>query len=243
MSQKRWQGMAIGLLTLALTLALTRTVRADGGAGESSVTVNGYQIALVFAEPATVGENEYHVQVTDEMGMPIATDEVEVTAMLAAAMPQHADEPASSTPGMDSMNGMSGMSDMPGMAAPTPSADMNMDGMNMSSAALPAETAPHDAQADGHAEAGAAEHAEAITAVLKPGAEEGEYAGKIDLDQAGDWMFHVHFTRNGAMTEAQFAISVVEAARNYGVLLAFLIFNVGVLMTAALLKKRKAVIA
>ena len=130
---------------------------------------------------------------------------------------------------------MADMPGMPGMAVPTPVAAMNMNGMNMSSAASTAETAAHDAQADGHAEA--------VTAVLEPSAEEGEYAGKIDLDQAGDWMFHVHFTRNGAMTEAQFAISVVEAARTYGVLLAFLFFNMGVLMTAALLKKRKAVIA
>jgi hypothetical protein len=239
MSHKRFQGIAIGLLTLTVALTLTRTVRADGGEAGSRMTVNGYQIGLIFAEPARVGVNKFHVQITDSMGMPMTAADVEVTAMMSAEdMSKHEHAPAGPTSGVDSVHGMS---DMPGMDAPTPAADMNMSGMNMSDMAMPAEPSTHDTPTGEHAEPVVAEDAVILMSALKPGVEAGEYIGEISLDKTGAWTFNVHFASNGQTTEAEFPIEVLEAVRNYGVLVGIFGFNATVILTAAVLKRKAAV--
>jgi hypothetical protein len=230
MNQKRFQGIAAGLLTLALALTLTRTAHADSGEAGSKVTVNGYQIVLILTGPATVGENKFHVQITDAMGMAVTTAEVEVTAMSAENMSQHEDSAASHTSGADNTHAGS---DVHGVEAPAAHTDMG--GMSM-----PAEPSPHDTETDTHAEPADAAHAETLTAMLEPGVEEGEYAGEISLDKSGAWTFNVQFTLNGELIEAEFPVTVVEASQNLGVLAGFFGFNTTVIIVAAVLKRKAA---
>ena len=70
------------LLITAISLVMPTMALADGGAEDGYVaTANGYQVELVFKEPAMAGENEFHIQITDSMGMPVPNAEVEVSAM------------------------------------------------------------------------------------------------------------------------------------------------------------------
>lgn len=232
MSHKRFPGIAIGLFTLALALTLTRTVRADGGEAGSKMTVNGYQIRLIFVELAKVGENKFHVQITDSMGMPMTAADVTVTALMSADnMSKHADSAAGHASGADNTHSTS---DVHGTDAHTPATDTHM------SMSMPAEPSAADTHTNEHAESDA-EHAETLTAALKSGVEEGEYAGEIRLDKTGAWTFNVHFTLNGELIEAEFPVTVVEASQNLGVLAGFFGFNATVIIAAAVLKRKAAV--
>ncbi len=231
MHQKRFHDIVIGLLTLTLALTLTRTARADGGETGSKVTVDGYQIVLILTGPAKVGENQFHIQITDAMGMAVTTAEVEVTAMLADNMSKHEDSAAGHASGADNTHATS---DVHGTDAHTPATDTHM------SMSMPAEPSAADTHTNEHAESDA-EHAETLTAVLKPGVEEGEYAGEISVDKSGAWTFNVHFTLNGELIEAEFPVTVVEASQNLSVLAGFFGFNAAVILTAAVLKRKAAV--
>jgi hypothetical protein len=241
MHQKRFHGMVIGLVTLTLVLTLTQTARADGGATGSKATVNGYQIVLILTEPAKVGENQFHVQITDPMGMPVTAAEVVVTAMSADNMSKLEHSPTSPAVPTAGVGDVQGMSGMPGMDVPTPAADMNMSGMNMSGMATPAEPSTHNTHADEHTEPTVAENAAILTSALKPAGEAGEYTGEISLDKTGGWTFNVHFTLNGQMTAAEFSVEVLEAVRNYGLVIGIFGFNATVILTAAVLKRKAAI--
>jgi len=88
MNRMMRRNTAVLLITAILLLTPTAAL-ADGGGNGNIVTVNGYQIELVFKEPVTVGENEFHIQITDSMGMPVTDAEVEVSAMPAEGMSAH----------------------------------------------------------------------------------------------------------------------------------------------------------
>jgi hypothetical protein len=199
-----------------LALTPTRIVQADGGETGSKVNVNGYQIALIFAEPATVGENKFHVQITDALDLAVTMAEVEVTAILAENMSTHEDSTASPTSGGDNLHTTS-------------------DTHGPGTSALAADT-----HTDEHAESDDAQHTEIFTSALKPGVEKGEYAGEISLSKPGRWTFTVHFILHGEFVEAKFAIEVAEAGQNYSVLAGFFGFNATVIIAAAVLKRKAA---
>lgn len=232
MHQKRFHAIVIGLFILTLALTLARTARADGGETGNKITVNGYQIVLILSGPAKVGENKFHVQITDAMGMAVTTAEVEVTAMLAANMSKHADSATGHTSDADNTHATS---DVHGADVHAPAADTHM------SMSMPAEPSGADTHTHEHAESTGAEHAETLTAMLEPGKEEGEYAGEISVDKSGAWTFNVHFTHNGELIEAEFPVTVVEASQNLGVLAGFFGFNTTVIIVAAVLKRKAAV--
>lgn len=73
----------LSTLILILLLALPVTVLADGGKGENEFTrtVNGYEVTLVFDEPATVGSNQIHVRVNNAQGMPVLNGDVRVSVL------------------------------------------------------------------------------------------------------------------------------------------------------------------
>ncbi len=203
-------------MVTAVLLLTPNIAFADGGEDGYVATANGYQIELVFKEPAKIGENEFHVQIMDAMGMPAPEVEVEVTAMPAESMSAHEEGASVESSGADSISGMD-------MATETPSNEMDMSG--------------HDEPAtDGH-------DGQPIMIMLEPALEAGEYTGEISLDESGLWTFNAHFTINGEMTEVEFPVDVIKTSQNYGILAGFFSVNASMIAAAAFLNKRKSLSA
>ena len=210
------------LLVIAILLLTPTTAFADGGEGGYVVTTNGYQVELIFKGPVAIGENEFHIQITDSMGLPVPEAEVEVSAMPAEGMTEHAEneEMATEAPSvgvMTSNNTVDGMD----MATEVPSIGVMK---------------PNEPAADEHSE-------ESLTIMLEPTMESGEYAGEIHFETSGEWMFNVHFTIDGETTEIDFPIEIARTlGLNYAVLAGFFGINGTVIAAAAFLKRKSLVI-
>jgi hypothetical protein len=95
---------------------------------------------------------------------------------------------------------------------------------------------PNEPAADEHNE-------EALTVMLEPTMESGEYAGELHFETSGEWMFNVHFTVNGETTEVDFPIEIARTlGLNYAVLAGFFGINGTVIATAAFLKRKPVVV-
>jgi hypothetical protein len=212
------------LLITAILLITPTAVFADGGGNGNIVTANGYRIELVFKEPVTVGENEFHIQITDSMGMPVTDAEVKVSAMPAEGMSAHGEN-----------NEMETATEAPSVGVMT--SNNNMDGMDMATEAPSTGVMkPNEPAADEHTE-------EALTIMLEPTMESGEYAGKLHFETSGEWMFNVHFAIDGKSTAVDFPIEIARTlGLNYAVLAGFFGINGTVIATAAFLKRKPVVI-
>lgn len=215
MSKKLHGFIAIWLIVATILLALPNTAFADGGEGVSEQEVNGYHITLNFVEKAKVGENQFHIQIKDAMGMPVTNAEVEVSAMPLEGMEMETEAPSVGV--MTSNNSMDSM----GMATEAPTTGVMK---------------PNTPAADGHAE-------ENITVMLEPTTESGEYVGEVHVEKSGEWMFNVHFTVNGETTEVDFPVDITRTlSKNYAVLGGFFGINATVIAAAALLKPKPVVV-
>ena len=210
------------LLIIAILLITPTAVFADGGENGNIVTANGYQIELVFKEPVTVGENEFHIQIMDSMGMPVTDAEVEVSAMPAEGMSAHDENSEMAT-------------EAPSVGVMTTS-NNSMDGMDMATEAPSTGVMkPNEPEAD--------EHGEELMIMLEPTMELGEYAGELHFDTSGEWMLNVHFTVNGETTKVEFPFEIARAlSLNYAVLTGFIGINGAVIATAAFLKRKPVVV-
>jgi hypothetical protein len=205
--------LATLLIISTLLLAFPVTALADGDGHGNEKEVDGYHVKLIFAEPAQVGENQFHIQVTDPMGMPVTGAEVEV-----AAMP------------------VEGMAEMD-MATEEPSIGVmtSNNSMNMVSETPEAGVMKPNKSTDEHS-------ADSITVVLDAAQESGEYMGKVAFKHSGEWMFNVHFTVNGETKAVEFPFDVARPlGLNYGILAGFIGINAVVITSAAVLKKRKTI--
>jgi hypothetical protein len=213
MNRMMRRNMAVLLVTAILLITPTMAL-ADGGTENGYVaTVNGYQVELIFKEPVMVGENEFHIQIVDSMGMSVQDAEVEVSAMPVEGM-----EMATEAPSVGVMT--------------SNSSEMNMATEIPSSGVMK----PNEPAADEHTE-------EALTIMLEPTMESGEYAGKLHFETSGEWMFNVHFTIDGETTEVDFPIEIARTlGMNYAVLAGFFGINGTVIATAAFLKRKSLVI-
>jgi hypothetical protein len=221
MSKKLPDFIFAWLIITALLLAFPKTVFADGGEGRSEKEVNGYHIALIFAGPVRSGENQFHIQITDSMGMPVTNAEVEVSAMPVEGMDMHDSEAATEVPSVGVMTSNNSMDEM-GMATEVPEIGVMK---------------PNEPEAGGHGEA------EVLTLMLEPTMESGEYAGEVHFDASGEWMFNVHFTVNGEAAEVDFPVDIARTlALNYAVLAGFFGINAIVITTAAVLKRKPVAI-
>ena len=211
---KKLNGMiTTWLVVAALLLAFPKTVFADGGEGGAEQEVNGYHITLIFVEPIKTGENQFHIQITDSMGMPVPNAEVEVSAMPAEGM-----EMSTEVPSTGVMTSNSGGMDM--------ATEVPVTGVMQ----------PNEPAAEEHDE-------EVLTVMLEPTMESGEYAGELSFDASGEWMFNVHFTINGETTEVDFPIEIARTlGLNYAVLTGFFGFNLAVVAIAAVLKRKSVVV-
>ena len=198
------------LLVTAILLITPNIALADGGEDEYVSTANGYQVELVFKEPAKTGENEFHVQITDSMGMPVPYAEVEVSCLPVEDMSEHEESVSAESHDADSMSGM----DMPTEAPSTGVMRPNN------------ESAPNV-----HGE-------QPIMVMLEPAHESGEYSGEISFDKSGAWIFNVNFTVDGEMAEVEIPVEVARAGSNLGILAGFFGFNAAVITVAAIMKRK-----
>jgi len=222
---KKPHGLITTLLIISiLLLAFPKTVFADGGEGGSEQEVNGYHIRLIFIEPVKAGENQFHIQITDAMGMPVPNAEVEVSAMPAEGMSAH-DENSDTATEASSAGVMTSNNDKGGM------------GMEMATEAPSTGVMkPNEPAADAHGE-------ENIAVMLEPTTESGEYAGEVHFEKSGGWMFNVHFTINGETTQVEFPIEIGRSlGLNYAVLAGFFGINITMITTAAILKRKTVII-
>ena len=208
------------LLVIAILLLTPTIAFADGGEGGYVVTANGYQVELIFKGPVAIGENEFHIQITDSMGMPVPDAEVEVSAMPAEGMTEHDEdeEMATEAPSVGVMTSNSSGMDM---ATEVPSTGVMK---------------PNEPAADEHSE-------ESLTIMLEPAMESGEYAGEMHFETSGEWMLNVHFTVDGETTKVEFPIDIARTlGLNYAVLAGFFGINGTVIAAAAFLKRKPVVV-
>lgn len=215
MSKRIHGWLATLLIVSILLLAFPITAFADGGGEGLEKEVDGYHIKLVFAEAVKVGENKFHIQITDALGAPVTGAEVK-----AAAMP------------IEGMDDGHGAEEEPSVGVMTSNSDM--DSMDMESETPETgEMKPND-PAGGHGEE------EAAAIVLEPGHEAGEYEGELHIETSGDWMFNVSFAVNGETKTVEFPVGVGrQLGLNYAILAGFVGVNATVITSAAILKKRK----
>lgn len=221
------------LMVTAILLQTPIRAFADGGGDGYVVTANGYQVELVFKEPAVMGENEFHIQITDSMGMPVPNAEVEVSCQPAAEPSTHEESAGTESHDADSMSGMD-------MSVEAPAVD-GMSGMDMATEApVTGVMRPnngsdvHETEPDAHAE-------EPVAIMLEPAHETGEYAGKININKSGDWVFNVRFTVNDETTAVEIPVEVARTfGLNYAVLAGFFGINGTVIAAAAILKRKSS---
>jgi hypothetical protein len=217
-------GLTARIVIIAtLMMSFPGTVFADGGDGGYSATANGFQITLAFAEPAETGANEFHIQISDTIGMPVSNAEVEVTAMPVEAMSDHEEGPAEEMHDMEMATEAPAVNEMDGMA-----------GMEMS----PNEPS-NEMESNSHDDNSEESHAEESMQVsLVAGHEPGEYSGEIMLDTSGTWIFSIHFTVDGQMTEVEIPVEVVGTVSKPGILAGFFGLNATLIATAAVMKRK-----
>ena len=226
MNRMMLRNTAVLLVTAILLLTPLNKVSADGsGEGGIEKEVNGYHVMLFFVKPATMGENKFHIQITDSMGMPVSNVEVEVTAMPTENMSAHDEGTSAESHDTDSMSAMD-------MSTEAPTTD-SMSGMVMAT-----ETPSNGVMRPNNESEPSAHDEQPIMVMLEPAHELGEYSGEISLDKSGAWIFNVHFTINGEMTPVEFPVEVVRAGSNLGILAGFLGFNATVIAAAAFMKRK-----
>lgn len=234
--QKRTFQFLTAWLSIFLLLALPlRGALADGQGEGIEKEVNGYHVRLVFVEDPRIGENDFHIQITDSMGMPVPNVEVLVMAAPYEDMSEHEEDANEESHGTDTMSGM----DMP-EAEPTEAETDSMHGMDMSD-----DEPTDDSSSDAHGETQDShgsedEHGETAIQeiVLEAGHEVGEYEGNISLNRSGDWVFHVQFTVNGQLNEVEMPITVAGLDAKYGILAGFFGINATVISAAAISKRK-----
>lgn len=216
----RWLMGALAISLLALILP-SAALANSGGEG-TTVTVGGYQVSLVFAEPAKMGENPFHVQILNGMGMPVSGAQVEISAMPVEETQAH-EQGMEATPTSAPSSGMSGMGG--GMeTAPTAAPSGGMSGMESAPAAVMTPETAHPV--------------EAMNVMLKMGDTAGEYAGTIAFSAAGHWMLTAHLTIDGQTLAADFPVDVAGGSAGGVVLAGFAGLNVFIIGAAAVLKRK-----
>lgn len=171
------------------------------------VEVNGYHVTLASQNEWVKGENIILVTITDEMGMPVSDAEVEI--VIAPKADSHADSESD-----------------PHGEAETDAHSEPATGEHGS------ESSSHDSTStmDSHEE-------DAVTPlVMSESHEHGEYSAEAHLEKSGLHDVQVFFHVNGEMMQADFTVDVPGMAAKTVVLWSFLLINLGLVVSAGVLK-------
>lgn len=216
---------ALLILILMLAFASPISVLADEGKGGHGleVEVNGYHVTLVSQNEWAKGENLVIVTITDAMGMPVSDADVEI--LIAPKASAHAESEPDSHGGSETN------------AHGEPAADEHES-----------EPSSHDemSEADAHEEESSEvmAHDEEIVAplVMTESHEHGEYVVQAHLAKSGEHLVQVFFHVNGEMTQADFTVDVPGMASKTVVLWSFLLINVGLVVSAGVLKTQSVTV-
>jgi hypothetical protein len=217
--KKYLRKLSVLVLIAVLVFANPVSVLADEGEGghELEAEVNGYHVTLSSQNEWAKGENTIVVTITDAMGMAISDAEVEILIALKADSHADAGSDAHGAPETDTHA--------------EPAADAH------------GSESSHDSMSDtdAHEEESSdtmAHEEETVTPlVMIESHEHGEYLADADLEKSGEHVVQVFFHVNGEMMQADFTVEVPGMASKTVVLWSFLVINVGLVVSAGVLKK------
>ena len=194
----------------------------DDGHG-MEVEVNGYHVTLASQNEWVKGENVVMVTITDEMGMPVSDAEVEI--LIAPKADSHADSGSDShgEPETD--------------AHAEPAADAH--GSESSSHDSMSDVVAHEEES---ADAMAHEEETLATFFMTESHEHGEYVVETHIEKSGEHDVQVFFHVNGEMMQAGFTVNVPGMASKTVVLWSFLLINVGLIVSAGVLKTQSVTV-
>lgn len=110
---------------------------------------------------------------------------------------------------------------------------------NMSGMETNAESSDHAGMAGMDMGESTATHGEIRAVPLQAAHEDGEYAGEIHVEKAGEWVISVHLIIQGEAMEVDFPVTV-KTKSNMGILAGFAGVNVLILIAAAIFKSKSA---
>lgn len=207
------------LLILIAILAFASPVSVLADEGEDGhgleVEINGYHVTLASQNEWVKGENLVIVTITDKMGMPVSNAEVEI--LIAPRASSHAESEPDSHGGSETD------------AHGEPAADKHES-----------KPSSHDtmSEADAHEEESSEvmAHDEETVAPLVMKKEHGQYIVETHIEKAGAHDVQVFFHVDGEMTQADFTVDVSGMESKTVVLWSFLLINVGLVVSAGVLK-------
>ena len=212
--------LMILFFVFAAFFAVPNTVLASEGDGSHGmeVEVNGYHVILASQNDWARGENVVTVTITDEMGLPVSDAEAEI--LIAPKTDSQADA------GSDS-HGAPETDTHAEPAAGTHGSESSHDSMS-------------DIDADEKESSQAMAHKEEIVAplVMTESHEHGKYVVETRIEMSGEYDVQVLFHVNGEMMRADFTVDVPGMASKTIVLWSFLLINVGLVVSAGILKKQ-----
>lgn len=209
---------------LAIILANPNTVLASEGDGEQALAleVNGYHVTISSQGEWAKGENTIVVTITDGMGIPIRNAEVEI--LIASNADGHAEADGHGEPEVDEHT------------ATESNEHIEVD---------PHESEQeHDSVSGTHGEASTPTSNEPVHEEEKAGpipmveSEHGRYIAEAHLASTGQHEIQVMFHADGEMLQANFIVEVPGLALRPIVLWSFVVVNVGLVVSAGILKKQ-----
>jgi hypothetical protein len=201
------------LFTIAVGLANSSTVLADGKDGEHAleVEVNGIHVSLANQNEWKKGENIIVVTLKDSMGSPVSDADVEILVGLKADEHAEAEESHGVSEPAVEHGAEQGHSSMPGIDMGEPAEE-------------PSEVPAHN------------EEAEPLS--LSEMGEHGIYVAETHFESSGAHEINVMFHVNGEMLQADFVVEIPGVLSKTIVLWSFVAINVVLVASAGILKKQ-----
>lgn len=199
------------LAALLMVMGLSGVALADSGEpGNSQIQIiDGYQVALIFASPARVDENQFHLRVSDAHEHPVPHAVITVHVIKDESNQAEAE------------HGDAGH----GAAETSPDTHNN--------------SADSSAHTDTEAHSDANLHGQASPLTLEAGEENGEYVGEIVIPQAGPWIMRAHLIIDDLPMDVDFPITVAPAQQGWSILTGFFAVNAVIVGAAVILRPRK----
>jgi len=208
---------------ITILFANPHTVLANEGDGghQLEMEVNGYHVTLASQNDWAKGENTIVVTLTDGMGMPVRSTDVEI--LIAPKSDEHVESELDTAHGtdqqQDTMSGMDMGNDQP--------QESSMPGMDMGAAATETPDMPtHDE-----------ENATPIS--MTESDENGMYMVETHLETSGKHDVHVMFHVNGEMLQADFIVEIPGTNSKTIVLWSFVLVNVALVASAGILSQAR----
>ena len=217
--------VSVLILIAVLTFANPISVLADEGeAGhELEVEVSGYTVTLSSQNEWVKGENTVVVTITDDMGMLISDADVEI--LMAPKVDSHAD--------VDS--GSHGASETDTHAEPAADAHGSESSSHDSMSDM-------DAREEENSDTMAHDEETVSPLAMTESHEHGAYVVETHIESSGEYDVQVFFHVNGEMMQADFTVEVPGMASKTVVLWSFLVINVGLVISAGVLKTQSVTV-